>query len=362
MSSPYPDDAEWLEADGLGGFASGTVSGVRTRRYHALLLPATTPPTGRVVLVNGFDAWVAIGERHEALSAQRYVPAVVHPDGARRIVDFHPEPWPHWTYRLDDGTVIEQEIVVRHGAPVVLVAWRLVSRGPALEPGPLPALTLSVRPFLSGRDYHALHHENPSCDFTAKVDGERVRWRPYAGVPAIVAASNGRYVHEPDWYRNFVYTEEQARGLDCVEDLAAPGVFHFDLGSAEGRAALRGRGRGDRGRRAPSGRDAGRGAPGRRAAPSRRVREPPRAQRRRLSGHARRGPHDRRRLPVVHRLGTRHLHRASRSLPRDRTLRRRARHPARVGRRGLRRACCRTGFPITATCPSSTPSTPRSGS
>jgi len=50
--------AEWLEADGLGGFASGTVSGMRTRRYHALLLTAVTPPTGRFVLVNGFDAWV----------------------------------------------------------------------------------------------------------------------------------------------------------------------------------------------------------------------------------------------------------------------------------------------------------------
>ena len=50
--------AEWLETDGLGGFASGVVNGVRSRRYHALLLAATTPPTGRYVLVNGFDAWV----------------------------------------------------------------------------------------------------------------------------------------------------------------------------------------------------------------------------------------------------------------------------------------------------------------
>ena len=56
---------EWLEADGLGGFASGTAVGVRTRRYHALLLAATTPPTGRMVLVNGFDAWVETGSRRE---------------------------------------------------------------------------------------------------------------------------------------------------------------------------------------------------------------------------------------------------------------------------------------------------------
>lgn len=50
--------AALLEADGLGGFASGTVSGIRTRRYHALLLAATTPPTGRMVLVNGIEAWL----------------------------------------------------------------------------------------------------------------------------------------------------------------------------------------------------------------------------------------------------------------------------------------------------------------
>src|SRR5690242_557395 len=99
MSSPYPDDAEWLEADGLGGFASGTVSGIRTRRYHALLLPATTPPTGRMCLVNGFDATVAVAGRVEALSAQRYAPDVVHPDGACRLVEFTPEPWPQWTWR-----------------------------------------------------------------------------------------------------------------------------------------------------------------------------------------------------------------------------------------------------------------------
>ena len=55
---PIDDRTEWLEADGLGGFASGTTAGVRTRRYHALLLTAMTPPTGRVVLVNGCDAWV----------------------------------------------------------------------------------------------------------------------------------------------------------------------------------------------------------------------------------------------------------------------------------------------------------------
>ena len=79
------DRTEWLEADGLGGFASGTTSGIRTRRYHALLLPSTTPPTGRTVLVNGVDVWLETKGGTFALSSQRYAPGVVHPDGASRI-------------------------------------------------------------------------------------------------------------------------------------------------------------------------------------------------------------------------------------------------------------------------------------
>jgi glycogen debranching enzyme len=85
---------EWLEADGLGGFASGTVSGIRTRRYHALLLTATRPPAGRLVLVNGFGAAVETTNGNFALSSQHYPPDIMHPDGARRIVDSPSSPGP----------------------------------------------------------------------------------------------------------------------------------------------------------------------------------------------------------------------------------------------------------------------------
>jgi glycogen debranching enzyme len=63
-----PSEAEWLEPDGLGGFASGTVSGVRTRRYHGLLVSATVPPAGRTVLVNGLEAWVELPNGTFAIS------------------------------------------------------------------------------------------------------------------------------------------------------------------------------------------------------------------------------------------------------------------------------------------------------
>jgi len=225
MSSSLDKKAEWLEADGLGGFASGTISGMRTRRYHALLLAALTPPTGRVVLVNGFDAWVETPTGTFALSSQAYAPDVIHPDGERRIIDFKTEPWPQWTLELEDGTRIQQELFAHNGSALVVLAWRLLT--PAKE------VKLSVRPFLSGRDYHSLHHENPTFQFGPRRNGDRIIWHPYNGLPEIVSASNGDYSHQPDWYRNFLYEVERERGLDYAEDLASPGTFSWDLSRGE---------------------------------------------------------------------------------------------------------------------------------
>jgi len=217
---------EWLEADGLGGFASGTASGSRSRRYHALLLAATTPPTGRMVLVNGFDAWVTTDSGTCALSSQKYLPDVRHPDGADRIESFENAPWPTWRFKLEDGTRIVQEITAAHGRPVVAVRF-------SLEGAPRKA-TLTVRPFLSCRDYHSLHHENPAFRFDAAVEGERIAFRPYEGVPPVLFLTNGVYRHDPSWYRSFLYETERERGLDFAEDLASPGEVRFDLEKGDG--------------------------------------------------------------------------------------------------------------------------------
>jgi predicted glycogen debranching enzyme len=218
---------EWLETDGQGGFASGTAAGLRTRRYHALLLSATTPPTGRMVLVNGFDAWIETSRGSFALTSQRYAPDVVHPDGAQRIEEFSVRPWPRWRFKFEDGTELVQEIFVAGEAGVTALTWRLSSNAKNIR--------LFVRPLLSGRDYHALHKENPAFRFEHTPNGEKVLWRPYEGVPGVYAmySHNGQYRHEPLWYRNFLYEEERLRGLDHTEDLASPGLFEWDLSAGE---------------------------------------------------------------------------------------------------------------------------------
>jgi predicted glycogen debranching enzyme len=213
--------AEWLEADARGGFASCTVGGERTRRYHALLLTATRPPGGRVVLVNGIEAWVTTSDGNQPITSQRYAPNVVYPDGSVHLTRFSRDPWPSWRFVLPNGSEIAYELFVsRETSETVLRWWQESASGPC---------QLNVRPLISGRDYHAVHRENPACNLDSAVNGANVTWRPYASLPRISAASNGDYHAEPDWYRNFLYTAERDRGLDCVEDLASPGRFVFDL-------------------------------------------------------------------------------------------------------------------------------------
>src|SRR5262249_50069760 len=162
-------------------------------------------------LVNGFDAWATTPSGTFPLSSQIYTPDVTHPDGAGRLTSFVPEPWPTWTFRLDDTITIQQEIFVPHGAAAAVLCWRLSK--------PVRGVSLFLRPFLSGRDYHALHHVNPAFRFAADETNGRIVWHPYDGVPRVIAATNATYTHQPDWYRNFQYDQERARGLDFAEDL-----------------------------------------------------------------------------------------------------------------------------------------------
>jgi predicted glycogen debranching enzyme len=219
--------AEWLEADLQGGFASGTVSGERTRRYHALLLTATLPPSGRVALVNGFEAWVETDQRY-ALSTQQYASGVVFPEGFRLIVSFDGKPWPTWVYRLPDGIEVTQEILVHRKVGDTILRWRAKAK-----------CRLIVRPLLSFRDYHSLTHENRAADLSASIQNGNVVWRLYRSLPSVTALSNGTYRQAPVWYRDFLYGQEQARGLDHIEDLAAPGEFAWELGTGDAVLVLR---------------------------------------------------------------------------------------------------------------------------
>ncbi|HEX2871802.1 MAG TPA: amylo-alpha-1,6-glucosidase [Polyangiaceae bacterium] len=217
-----PQDAdEWLEADGLGGFASGTASRLRTRRYHGLLLCALKPPQDRRLLVQGFVAWLETPNGRAELWPQAYGGGYLGPCDAT-VEQFSCEPWPTWRLRTTLGPVVEVELFVPHGRPAVALRFRLA------EAWDQP-VTLRIRPLLSGRDFHSLHRENSAFHFDPRRQGELVRFTPYPGAPAVQSLSNARFDAAPDWYRNFYYREEAERGLDATEDLATPGVLELNL-------------------------------------------------------------------------------------------------------------------------------------
>lgn len=216
---------EWLESDGLGGFASGTRSGVRTRRYHGLLLCALKPPQDRRLLVQGFVAWLDTPAGRIELWPQAYAGGYLRErDGV--LERFETDPWPTWRIRTVHGPVIEVELFVPRGRPAVALRIRLA------EPFDGP-VKLSVRPLMSGRDFHSLHHENTAFHFAPQRQSELVRFTPYPGAPAVQSLSNATFTTAPDWYRNFYYAEEAERGLDAVEDLASPGVLELPLEYAQ---------------------------------------------------------------------------------------------------------------------------------
>ncbi|MBH0178286.1 MAG: glycogen debranching protein [Nitrospira sp.] len=211
---------EWLETNGRGGFASGTVAGANTRRYHALLLVARKPPADRLVLVNHLDEWIDCDGRSIPLSTNLY-PGTVHPSGYVACTEFSSTPWPRWSFDCGEA-VIQREIFCVLGRELVIVRWKLVGAKDC-------SVLLRVRPMLSGRDYHMTHHENGSLSTNASIGPARVVWQPYSDVPAVQAVHSGTYRHEPDWFRRVQFPVEHQRGLDCEEDWWSPGEFGFEL-------------------------------------------------------------------------------------------------------------------------------------
>jgi predicted glycogen debranching enzyme len=211
---------EWLETNGRGGFAFGTVSGMRTRRYHGLLVVATRPPGGRMLLLSSLEETVRIGGESWELGCNQY-PGAVHPQGHELLERFERGLFPTWTYRLGEAT-LTKSICAPHGTDAVIVTYSATG---------LPReATLELRPLLAYRDHHGAQHENGAVDGTA-VQGEGwARFCPYEGVPPLYLCAPGvTFSPTGDWYRDCEYAVERDRGLEWKEDLFNPGVLTLSL-------------------------------------------------------------------------------------------------------------------------------------
>jgi predicted glycogen debranching enzyme len=197
---------EWLETNGLGGFAYSTVSGINTRRYHGLLVAATKPPVGRMVLLSKVEETLTIDGRRYELSANRY-PGVVHPQGYQYLKEFRLDPFPVFVYQVED-VELEKSIFLVHGENTTVVQYAVRGTGDA-------PFTLELRPLIAFRDYHNTTHANEALNPAYEAAPGWLKFTPYAGLPSLFLAHDDAAVRPTgDWYRSFEYDVERNRGLD----------------------------------------------------------------------------------------------------------------------------------------------------
>jgi predicted glycogen debranching enzyme len=210
---------EWLSANGLGGYASSTVCGMNTRKYHGLLVAAMSPPVRRMVILSRIDERVVCNNQTIELASNEY-PGTIAPQGYQHLRAFSPEPFPRWAYQ-SDGFTLEKSVRLLHGQNTVVVTYTLLAGEKPVE--------LQLRPLLALRPIHELMLQwNGRLKAEARDRGS-VRIAPTSRTPEVFIAHDGEFEERDVWYLNTIYRREQERGYAGLEDVWMPGVVHRQL-------------------------------------------------------------------------------------------------------------------------------------
>jgi predicted glycogen debranching enzyme len=209
---------EWLVTNSIGGFASGTIAGIMTRRYHGLLIAAVQPPTERMYLVSQLNESVVYDEQSFPLYTNRWAGGVVTPNGYLNIERFYlAGTTPVWEYAFADA-LLEKRIWMQHGANTTYVQYKLLR-------GSLP-LRLNAKIMVNYRD---IHSETRADDWQMQIDPveDGLKVTAYAGaIPIYVLSDKANLTCNHDWHRRYFLMREANRGHQATED-------HLDIGEFE---------------------------------------------------------------------------------------------------------------------------------
>ncbi|MGD9206351.1 MAG: amylo-alpha-1,6-glucosidase [Desulfobacterales bacterium] len=215
---------EWLETNGLGGWASSTIIGAHTRRYHGLLVAALRPPVGRVVLLSKLDETIEFNTEQIKLGTNLF-PGAVHPEGYRYLQFFSKHLFPHFIYETG-GVRLKKTIAAVNGENTTLILYEVLE-APAV-------FTLTLQPFIAGRDYHGLMIANDAIGQHLEFEDGILTASLYDGLPELyLYVPNSEFTANPQWHFNFEYPVEKYRGQDFQEDLFTPGTFKLQLKSGD---------------------------------------------------------------------------------------------------------------------------------
>jgi predicted glycogen debranching enzyme len=219
------ESREWLVTNGIGGFASGTVSGDMTRRYHGLLIAALQPPLGRTHLVAALDEIVRYAGVTVALATHRWGSGAVDPQGFIYLESFRLEgATPVWTYALADA-LLEKRIWMNQGENTTFIQYT-VSRAS----GPIE---IDAKALVNYRDFHSLTHAG---DWHMKIAPVKhgVMILPFdTATPFYLRSAQASCEPHHEWYRDCFLPRETERGLDDHEDHLFAALFHATLNVSE---------------------------------------------------------------------------------------------------------------------------------
>ena len=222
----YSLNREVLATDRLGGYMSSTIIGCNTRKYHGLMVAPIDQSDRTYVLLSSLDETIVQHDQSFNLALHRYE-GTYEPRGHKYITDFEYTPTPTLTYRVG-GVILRKELLWIHKRTQLMIRYTLVDAH--------SETTLRLRPLLAFRDKHSLSKANMEADGRAYPIPYGVKCRLYQGYPWLhmqLDKEESEFIAAPDWYYNFEYTKELARGYDGYEDLLTPGYFEFKIKKGE---------------------------------------------------------------------------------------------------------------------------------
>jgi predicted glycogen debranching enzyme len=213
-------EKEWIETNGLGGWASSSLTGANTRRYHGLLVAATKPPVGRTVLLSKLDESLYTQQGKFDLSCNQYANSI-SPQGYNHLIRFERNFFPEFTYQVGE-IELKKTIVGVAGENTTLIIYEVLKAN--------EAFTLELLPLVASRDFHSLHYANPSMNGYVHFEEGIFHQKPYSSSPDLfISVPESTFKHQANWYNQLEYRAEQQRGLPFNEDLFNPGCFQVNL-------------------------------------------------------------------------------------------------------------------------------------
>ncbi len=215
---------EWLVTNGIGGFASGTICDMNTRRYHGLLLAAFAPPVARTLLVAAMDITVTYLTKEYRLATHEYADGTITPQGYLHLESFHlDQGMPVWRYAIADA-LLEKRVLMQPGQNTTYVNLRVLRAS--------DTMTIELTPLCTYRDYHS--HTQGNWQLGVREIPHGCEIEAFAGAqPYRLTCAGASFIADSDWHWNFRHRAESVRGLDETEHLFRPGRFQLSLEPGE---------------------------------------------------------------------------------------------------------------------------------